>query len=521
MNATRWAGVAAVAVLVATQAPPAQAESARSGARQRQAAPGRQAARSAGVGPGPTVSPDPGLSAMLDQVVINGPATCLTVAIDGSVLYHHGDVPLTPASTEKLATAAAALELLGPDYRYTTRVVASAAPVRGTVTGDLTLVGSGDPQLTTSGYRSDRKLDDDRRLTSVDALADRVVAAGVKRVTGRVVGDESRYDDLRVVPSWPSRYVSQEQAGPLSALDVDDGYAITTVDGKTRRQRASRPATNAALDFTALLRFKGVQVDGEPAEGVAPVGSREVASIDSAPLELIVGDMLDHSDNHTAELITKELGVTSGGGGTTAAGVAAIAKWRIDHQLAPPGVTAVDGSGLDPTDKETCDNLVAVLDSTGGRSSLVAAGLPVAGMSGTLLRRFRSTPAVGRLRAKTGTLGSVAGLAGFVDLRAGGTVTFAYLANGAPVDDALKTKQDLLGTILSEYRPACPPATDHQVLAPVAAYAAQIGALAAVPSLAVAMPGTLASLAVAERQLPLVADRCLAVDPAAEVDLGG
>ena len=521
MKATRWAGVAAAVTLLATGAPTAQAAPAQPAAPRRQAAPGRQVARSAGVGPGPTASPDPALSALLDQVVAGGPVTCLTVAIDGTVLYHHGDTPLTPASTEKLATATAALDLLGSDHRYTTRVVASAAPVQGTVTGDLTLVGGGDPRLSTSGYRSFRKLGGDRNLTSLDSLADRVVTAGVKRVTGRVVGDESRYDDLRVVPSWPSRYTSQEQAGPLSALDVDDGYAVTTVDGKPRRQRASRPAANAALDFTALLRLKGVTVGGEPDQGVAPPKGKELASIDSAPLELIAGDMLDQSDNHTAELITKELGVTSGGGGTTAAGVAVIAKWRRDNKLAPPGVTAVDGSGLDPTDKETCDNLVDVLDAAGGRSSLVAAGLPVAGVSGTLLRRFRGTPAVGRLRAKTGTLGSVAGLAGFVDLPAGGAATFAYLANGAPVNDALKTKQDLLATILSEYRPACPPATDHQVLAPVAAYAAQIGALTAVPSLAVAMPGTIASLAVAERQLPLVADRCLAVDAAAKVDLGG
>lgn len=474
-----------------------------------------------GVGPGPTVAPDPALSAQLDLVVAEGPTTCLTVAIDGTVVYHHGDAPLTPASVEKLTTAAAGFDLLGSDHRYTTRVVAPGVATAGTVTGDLTLVGSGDPQLTTGSYRTYRKLSDKRALTSLDELADRVVAAGVRRVTGRVVGDESRYDDLRVVPSWPERFVRQEQAGPLSALDVDDGYALVPDGDKTRRERAPRPATNAAAAFTALLRFKGVQVDGEPAEGVAPVGATDIAAIDSAPLDDIAADMLAHSDNHSAELLTKELGVQQGGGGSTASGVAAITQWRVDHQLAAPGVGTIDGSGLDPTDTETCDNVVALLDTTGGRSGLIAAGLPVAGTTGTLSTRFRDTAAAGRLRAKTGTLANVSALAGFVDLPAGGTATFAYIANGAPVDGPLLAKQDLLAGILSGYRAPCPPPTDHQVLAPLGVYAAQVGALSAVPALAVSLPGVIASLAVAERQLPLVADRCLAVDPAAEVDLGG
>jgi D-alanyl-D-alanine carboxypeptidase/D-alanyl-D-alanine-endopeptidase (penicillin-binding protein 4) len=527
VTARRWVAASVATVLLLTGAPAVQAAPTRQGNPQHLTAPRRPVAtqrtvaRDTGVGPGPNVRTDPALSAYLDQVVIDGPVTCLTVAIDGNVVYHHGDAPLTPASTEKLTTASVALDLLGPDHRFTTRVVAPAAPVRGVVTGDLTLVGGGDPQLTTGGYQSFRKLGDDRALTSLDTLADRVVASGVKRVTGRVVGDESRYDTLRVVPSWPARYVSQEQAGPLSALDVDDGYVLRTVGGKPQRQRAPQPATNAALDFTALLRIKGVQVDGEAAQGTAPAGGQSVASIESDTLDLILGEMLQNSDNQIAELITKELGLASGGAGTTAAGVSAIKTWRADHHLDAAGVTTVDGSGLDPTDKETCDNMVALLDAGRGRSSLVAAGLPVAGVSGTLIRRFRDTPAAGRMRAKTGTLGNVTGLAGFVDLPAGGAATFAYLANGAPVTGTLESKQSLLGTILSTYRPACPPPTAHQVLAPVAAYAGQMGALSAVPAMAAVLPGTIAALAVAERQLPLVADRCLGLDPAAKIILGG
>lgn len=514
MMKRRWSMTVAVALLllpspIAEAAPARPARPARGGAVH-------------GVGPGPTVAPDPALSALLDVVVADGPITCLTVAIDGTPIYEHGDAPLTPASVQKLTTAAAALDLLGPDFRFRTRAVTAVAPTPGgTVTGDLTLVGSGDPQLLTGSYRAYRKVADDRVVTSLDALADQVVASGMTRVTGRVVGDESRYDDVRTVPSWPARYVSQEQAGPLSALDVDNGYVITAEGDTTTRRRAERPAANAAAAFTALLRIKGVRVDGDADQGTAPATAVEVASITSDPLSEIVADMLAYSDNHSAEMLAKELGVSQGSGGSTAAGVAAITQWRIDHQLAAPGVTTVDGSGLDPTDAETCANIVALLDGAGGRSGLIAAGLPIAGTTGTLKFRFRDTAATGRLRAKTGTLANVTSLAGFVDLPGGGTATFAYVANGAPVDGPLLAKQDLLAGILSGYRAPCPPPTDHQVLAPLAAYAAQVGALQGAPALAVSIPGTVASLAVAERQLPLVADRCLADDPAASVDLGG
>src|SRR5690606_26542582 len=116
----------------------------------------------------------------------------------------------------------------------------------------------------------------DQPLTFLDELADRVVASGVRHVTGGVVGDETRYDQARSVDSWPERYLSQDQVGPLSALSVDDGYRRTVPpdgEGEPERERSAEPATDAAAALVELLRSRGVVVDGGPSTGVAPAGA--------------------------------------------------------------------------------------------------------------------------------------------------------------------------------------------------------------------------------------------------------
>src|SRR5690606_7760656 len=109
-------------------------------------------------------------------------------------------------------------------------VVRGAAPVDGVVTGDLHLVGGGDPVLATNPY-ADRFPRQPQLRTDIESLADAVVAAGVRRVEGSVVGDESRYDAQRYVAGWPGRYLDQNVVGPLSALSVNDSFARYPGDG--------------------------------------------------------------------------------------------------------------------------------------------------------------------------------------------------------------------------------------------------------------------------------------------------
>lgn len=464
---------------------------------------------------------DRGLGRNLDAVIGLSPDdTCLTVRIDGETVYDHRGTDLqVPASTEKLLTAGAALDVLGADHTFQTRLVTASAAVGGVIEGDVVLVGGGDPTVVTSIYRALRHLPGDRPLTLLDDLVDVLEAQGITRISGRVLGDESRYDSLRSVPTWPERYVRQNQSGPLSALTVDNGYLISAgPDGAIERKRSADPPTDAARALTALLRARGIEVTGEPASGRAPAGATELATLTSAPLDALASDLLARSDNQAAELLAKELGVVAGDGGSTAAGARVVASWAADHQAAAPGSAVVDGSGLDRANAHTCRDLVTVLDASGGPDGLLASGLPVAGRTGTLANRFTTTDAVGRLRAKTGTLNGVTALAGFVELPDGDSATFAYVVNTDAVGAPVLRAQDFLAQILATYLPPCPDGAPPPVVGPAAAQAAQVGALSAGPAVA-ALPGLVGSLRAVQSRASDLLDRCSA-EGEALVDLG-
>lgn len=383
-----------------------------------------------------TVTPD-------SCAVVTGPAGDV-------VLDLRGDRPVVPASTHKLLTATAALLELGSQARLRTTVVGPAA-IDGTIEGDLTLVGGGDPLLATADYaaRFERQ---PQTFTDLALLAQRIAAAGVRRVTGSVVGDGGRYDAARSVPGWPDRYLDQNVIGPLSALTVNDGFASfpTTPAGGGALVPADDPARHAAAVLTVLLAGAGVEVAGPPRAGPSPAGAVEVAAIESPPLAEVVAQLLRESDNTTAELLLKELGRTALDP-TTAGGLAAMTAALAEGGVDLDGVQIEDGSGLSLEDRLTCRVLVDLLHrpETG---PVLQAGLPVAGKDGTLADRFLDTPLVGHLRAKTGSLNSVAALAGVVADR-DGTLTFAYVVNAAPgrgvVDErTVVASQERLGRVL-------------------------------------------------------------------------
>ena len=377
-----------------------------------------------------------------------GGRACVVVhAAGGRALYaRQPDLALAPASTVKLLTAVTALRRIGPDTRLTTDVRAAQPPVAGVVGGDLWLVGGGDPLLATADFAAHAGLSGAPRPGSrLEDLASAIVAAGVREVRGRLLGDDHRYDALRYVPTWKPAYVEQGQSGPLSALMVNGGFARV----RPTPVPAGAPAADAAARLALLLAQRGVKVGGV-GEGVAPVGAVAVTSLASLPMRQIVTEMLHDSDNTTAELLTKELGFRFGGGGSTAAGVAVLgAMARTLGAGVADGLVLADGSGLDRSDRATCGALTALLDTQAGPDGLGAL-LPVAARTGTLVTRFAGTPAAGRVAAKTGSLEGVVALSGYATDARGEPLAFTVLVNDLP-DDAARLLVDSVGVMLVGY----------------------------------------------------------------------
>lgn len=375
------------------------------------------------------------LADALDPLVatLNGDS-CLAVAIDGKVIAtNNATKPLRPASNLKVLTAAVALDVLGADYRFMTTVTGTLDGA-GVVQGDLFFVGGGDPLLASSWWKGPTAPFPQFGSTSMEELADAVVAAGVRQVTGSVVGDASRYDAEYYAPDWPQS-VHFVEGGPISALLVNDSREA--ID-----RSSNDPVVGAATVLNDLLRERGVQIAQKPRAATATAVT-EIARIQSEPLPTILAEMLTTSDNNTAELVLKEVGHKAGGAGTRDAGLQVerdrLAAWGVSLD----GVQLSDGSGLAQTDRLTCDTLLGVL-THGTAGDAVGAGLPVAAApGGTLANFFVDSAAAGTLRGKTGTLGAdgipgqvgVKTLSGYLPVDGGGAIEFVLLLNGDGVAD--------------------------------------------------------------------------------------
>lgn len=406
---------------------------------------------------------DANANAVVASMVPSIPGHACVVVSNGekNVYELRLDEGFTPASTQKLLVAHTILSLMDADDRFVTAAFAEAAPNNGTIEGNLYLLGGGDPILETTKYAA-RRQDDDRPYTNFDELADQLVAQGVTSITGAIIGDGSRYDTERSIPTWEARYLDQVSAGPLSGLGVNDGLATfteTEVPSYPGTPAADPPANTAKI-LTELLRERGVSVAGGPSSGVVPQERVEIAQIVSPPLREVVAQMLEYSDNTTAELLTKEIAVRTGALGTSANGTQAILANLASLGVDTTNLVLNDGSGLDLGNRVTCSALVQVLNEAGANSPLASA-LPIAGESGTLAQRMVDTPAAGNLRAKTGSLRNVSALAGYVRGDDGRTYTFAYIDNapgGSAIPAGDAEAQSALGSGLASLQEVEPPA---------------------------------------------------------------
>jgi len=333
------------------------------------------------------------------------------------------DVARVPASVQKLYTTSAALLQFGPDATFKTTVAGDGfMDPDGVWRGNLYLRGGGDPTFS----RAD-----------LQQLASDLGAAGIVRVDGSILGDETRFDLLRGSYDSGGSYDS-DMGGVLSALALDRGFA-----------KDGRPAAQAARQFAKILRGGGIRVEGRSGAATAPANATELASIGSPAMRDIARLTNVPSDNFMAEMLVKDLGAQFGAGGTTAAGVAVVRQTLGDFGVRPQ---IVDGSGLSRVDRTTPRQVVRLLALMHHQeiAGSFESSLAVAGRTGTIRKRMRGSAAQDRCKAKTGTLIGVSALAGLCTAAGGHTIAFAMLMNRAGVSRA-HSVQDRITTAIARY----------------------------------------------------------------------
>ncbi len=421
------------------------------------------------------------IDSILDRPVFaRGIHGCVVQTLDSRerIYSRNPDLLLMTASNLKLMGSAAALDILGPDFRYVTPVLASGeVDGEGVLRGDLILKGSGDPLLDEAAFRG---------------IIEDLKAKGLKRVAGSIVADTGDFDRSPYGWGWSWDYLSASYAAPAGALNFNRNVlsivvapaaepgkparvtlkpcgghmrirssVMTGEPGSARsvtRERdagattvtvaGSVPAGGDALaegsvavldpaQFTAdcfreMLISSGIPVDGRARKGSAPSGARQLTRHLSKPLRDIVTDLNKWSDNLIAECLLRTMGAARKGAGSVSAGRQVVTEFLEGQVGIPSGaVSMADGSGLSRLNLVTCDSFIRLLDHMYRHRSGAdfMDSLPVAGVDGTLRNRMKDTPAQGNVRAKTGYIGGVSSLSGYVTTAAGQPLVFSIIFN--------------------------------------------------------------------------------------------
>jgi serine-type D-Ala-D-Ala carboxypeptidase/endopeptidase (penicillin-binding protein 4) len=362
----------------------------------------------------------------------------ITDAITGKELWQVADdLPLVPASTNKILTAAAALLTLDRQARISTRVVAGSQNAQGPVV----LVGAGDPLLSAvppgqdTWYRGSARISD---------LVEQIRRSGMTPTAVQV--DTSAFSGPTMAQGWDPADVDNGDIAPIESVMIDAGrIQPTTVNSR----RSSTPALDAGRELAKALGLDPAAVTIV----TAPSGARQLAVVQSAPLVQRLSEMMDHSDNVMAECIAREVAAAINRPRSFAGAADAVTNRLSTAHVDTVGAALLDSSGLSVDDRLTAKTLGGVVQAAAGPDQPALRALldllPIAAGSGTLADRFvdaatNQGPA-GWLRAKTGSLTAINALAGVLTDRSGRVLTFAFISNAAGPNgrnamDALATR---------------------------------------------------------------------------------
>jgi D-alanyl-D-alanine carboxypeptidase/D-alanyl-D-alanine-endopeptidase (penicillin-binding protein 4) len=404
-----------------------------------------------------------------------------------TIARHNERMALTPASVMKLVTTGAALQILGPDYRFRTRFyMHGKLSPDGLLNGDLIIRGGGDPTLGSDKWKE----------TSRDSLYAAVFrflsAKGIRSVKGNILADASVFEELMAPPGWNWGDIGNYYGAGPSGLSIcdnlviycfrsgkygepteifrtipelksvqfrnlvsaggsgDNAYVFGAEYGALRYIRGTIPAYSdsfcvrgnmhdpplfAGLLIKQALAERGIAISGEvitnremkntPAYSAADVV--ELGFVESPPLSAIIEVVNQSSNNLYAEHIHKRLSAKAGVEGSNSESNRILSRFWAERGLDPNGMFITDGSGLSRSNAMNAENLVRMLQviSADKTAEAFKKSLPVAGKSGTLRNMCKGTEAEGNLMAKSGTMNRVKAYSGYVKAGNGRPVMFA------------------------------------------------------------------------------------------------
>ena len=401
-----------------------------------------------------------------------------------------------PASVTKLFTTAAALDQLGPDYRYVTQLYADGPQISHALQGNLVIRGAGDPSTGAPGPN---------HMDLFNSFADSLLALGIHEIGGHVIGDDNAFDDIPLGADWSWDDLVYGYAPQVSGLTFYDAIVEVEVhptqpgtpgqlsvtpelmdyfifhnrsvtlphgqeleEGHAREPNSNHITISSAVPLghsdpeelsvhnptlyfvhglRTLLDSRGILVRGKSVDvdslstALDYQNARVVARHTSAPLSELVATINKESHNLYAEHLLKTLGVEypdpeeDSEPGSAAMGVAAAMRTYDAARIDTSRLQLVDGSGLSrknlvtPAMTMKLLRYMALHPDTSIRESFLTS-LAVGGKDGTLEYRFTGNAAgFGRVRAKTGSLGNVSALAGYVMREDGAMLAFVIFAN--------------------------------------------------------------------------------------------
>lgn len=416
------------------------------------------------------------------------------IGAEQPVLAIGAERALNPASSMKIVTTYAGLEMLGPAYFWNTDVLTDGPLSQDVLSGNLYIRGAGDPKMTLESFwlllrslrargvreiRGDLVLD--RRLFAEEAqdpgafddqptrpynTAPSALLVNFKAVTLQFIPDAaSRTVRIAVEPplpqvqvinnlkladgpcgDWVGKLRLESQGNADNArLAFNGTYALDCGEGLRSFSVLGHRQYVGAL-FTLLWKDLGGSFTGQVRDGAAPGTARRLATARSLSLSEIVRDVNKYSNNVMSRQLFLTLGINGGAAATTAAAATGVKQWLALKGLAVPELVLENGSGLSRIERISARNLGAILLNAYASPVMpeLMASLPVAAVDGTLRRRLKSAEVAGQAHVKTGSLSGVRSIAGYVLDAQGNRAVIVFLVNHANAFNAQAAQDALL-----------------------------------------------------------------------------